>query len=190
MELKLNLPEYSLSRLVNKMKSHDCGVITASKGKYTKKENQQRNKLLVSKLLRKGQGITIMKGAYIENFGTSDAKEVSETVYFVEDKNDTGNLKKDLIELGEEFDQDSILFIPKPGLNAILIGTNNSLFPGYHKEIKFSERSFGEPGEFMTKVKNRPFIFEEVLQDIRPDSYLSKQAVKAISEMDWQVVPV
>ena len=57
-------------------------------------------------------------------YGTDKAKEVGEHTYFIVDSEDTGNLEKDLRSLGEEFDQDSILFIPKGGEKSTLFGTN------------------------------------------------------------------
>ncbi len=179
--------ESSLSRLYSKMEKHDCATITAFRGMYTKKENLQRNRSLLAKILSKGYGATSVKGSYIEDFDTSKAKEVTEAVYFIEDMKDAESLKKNLINWGKEFDQDSVLFIPKGGLNAILIGTNNAKFPGLNKEVDFSSRSFGKAGEFMTKVKNRPFFFESIIEDIKsPDGYLGHMATKHIAKEAWR----
>ena len=185
----VNLNESSLSRLYSKMEKHDTGTITAFRDGYTKKENNQRNKSLLAKIQAAGYGATIVKGSYIENFGTPEAEEVSESVFFVEDMNDNGNLKKKLMSFGESFDQDSVLFIPKGGLNAILIGTNDAEFPGFHKSVPFSKRSFGSAGEFMTKVKNRPFMFESIERYIQnPSGYLGHMACHSIAETPWREI--
>ena len=192
--------ESSLNRLYYKMEEHDCGTITASREKdmingklhyYTYKENKQRNRSLLAKLQALSYGVTNVRGSYIENFNTPDAVEVSENVFFVEDQKDLGALKEDLMELGEMFNQDSVLYIPRGGLNGILIGTNKAPFPGYHKEIDFSNRSFGKTGEFMTKVKNRPFMFESIIQEYQESQgYLGKQALFKIARMDWKDIEV
>jgi hypothetical protein len=204
---KLNptdINESSLSRVVHHMAKHDCGTITAHRAKegcggpddkpYTKEDNKKRNRQLNAILESLGYGVTDVDGAYIENFGTPDAVEVREDVYFVVDLKDSGNLEKDLRRLGEEFDQDSILFIPK-GEMGILIGTNHcsKAYPGYGKKIPFSSRSFGKPGEFMTKVRNRPFIFEDsFLEKNCNENYYSvanimgKWAISHTAKTDWR----
>lgn len=195
--------ESSLSRVVHHMAEHDCGTITAHRAKegcggpddkpYSKEDNKKRNRQLYAILESLGYGVTEVDGAYIENFGKPNAIEVKEDVYFVVDLKDTGNLEKDLRRLGEEFDQDSILFIPK-GEMGILIGTNQcSDFPGYGKKMPFSSRSFGKPGEFMTKVRNRPFMFEDsFLEKPCNENYYSvanimgKWAISRAAKMDWR----
>jgi hypothetical protein len=197
--------ESSLSRVVHHMANHDCGTITAHRSKegcggpddkpYSKEDNKKRNRQLYAILESLGYGVTEVDGAYIENFGTPDAVEVKEDVYFVVDLKDKGNLEKDLRKLGEEFDQDSILFIPK-GQMGMLIGTNHcSNYPGYGKSMAFSSRSFGKPGEFMTKVRNRPFIFEDsFLEKPCNENYYSvanimgKWAITTITKKDWREI--
>ena len=75
-----------------------------------RKEKQQRNKLLLSKLRARGYSVTSIKGSYIENYGTPNAREVGESSFFVADLQDKGTLLNDLKKFGKEFDQDSILF--------------------------------------------------------------------------------
>lgn len=203
---KLNpqsLNETSLSRVVHHMEKHDCGTVTAFRSKegcggegareYTLAENKNRNRQLYAILETLGYGVTEVDGAYIENFGTENAVEVTEDVYFVVDLKDRGTLEKDLRRLGEQFDQDSIMFIPK-GQMGMLIGTNHCTnFPGYGNKIPFSSRSFGKPGEFMTKVKNRPFIFEETFLEKKcNENYYSvanimgKWAISHTAKTDWR----
>lgn len=198
-----NLNESSLSRVVHHMEKHDCGTITAHRAKegcngpndkpYSREDNKKRNIQLYAKLESLGYGITEVDGAYIENFGTPDAVEVTEDVYFVVDLKDKGTLEQDLVRLGKEYMQDSIMFIPK-GKMGILIGTNKcSPYPGYDKKMPFSSRSFGKPGEFMTKVRNRPFIFEDsFLEKPCNENYYSvaningKWATKIVANKNWR----
>jgi len=201
-----NINESSLSRVVHHMIDHDCGTVTAHRAKegcggpdaqaFSKQDNKKRNIQLNAKLQSLGYGVTDVDGAYIENFGTPDAIEVTEDVYFVVDLKDNGNLENDLRRLGEEYGQDSILFIPK-GEMGILIGTNHCprAYPGYNKKAPFSSRSFGKPGEFMTKVRNRPFIFEDsFLEKNCNENYYSvanimgKWAISHTAKMDWRKI--
>jgi len=203
------LNESGLARLSKHMEEHDCGTITAFRSKegcagpddkqYSRSDNQKRNKQLYANLQMMGYGVTAVHGAYIENYGTSNAKEVRENVYFVVDIKDGGKLREDLINLGGKYEQDSILFIPKGGEGSILIGTNDckDSYPGLGKEIKFNDRKMGKGGEFMTKISGRPFMFEEtLLETVVEDNYfqyaniMGKWATKAIATGDWKDIDV
>ncbi len=162
------ITESSLSRVAQHMAEHDTGFITAFRSEYPNKQNTLRNKALKSFLVSKGYGITAVNGSYIENYGTKKAKEVKEATYFVVDLNDTGNLESVLREQGEKWEQDSILFIPKGTGKGVLWGTRQgNEYPEFKQKIDLGNRVLGKDGEFMTKVKGRPFIFETaVLEDL------------------------
>jgi hypothetical protein len=181
------IQESGLARLNTHMVAHDTGVITAFRKAYSLKENKQRNRSLASFLSSYGYGLTEVSGIYVEDYGTSEATEVSEDVYFVVDLEDSGNLEEDLRYLGEKFDQDSILFIPRPADMSILWGTNDAEFPGFGKKVSFNHRGMGKSGEFMTKVKGRPFIFESFNREIiKPEGYLGKWAMSETMKKNWR----
>lgn len=199
MKLRNYLNESSLSRVRQHMLDHDTGTITAFRyardcgdGEvYTKKENKQRNKKLLAMLQTKGYSCTKVKGTYIENYGSDNAKEVGENVFFVVDINDTGKLEKDLRSFGEEFEQDSILFIPKGSTKGELVGTNHceDSYPGYNKKITLKNPVFGTKGEFFTKVNGRPFILKENMVEINsPQNTLGKYAMSLIARSNWEDV--
>ena len=197
MKFKNYLNESSLSRVWGHMQEHDSGTITAFRdarkcgdGKsYTKGENKARNKILLASLLSKKFSVTKVKGSYIENYGSKNEKQVGEEVFLVVDINDTGNLKKTLKKLGEEYEQDSILFIPKGGKEGFLIGTNSCPdgFPGYGKIHKFSNPIFGQSGQMSTKVNGRPFILKEDFHHVRrPTNNMGKWAMDALVNGGWK----
>ncbi len=190
---KLN--EKSLSRVYSHMKDHDTGTLTAFRyakdcgdgDVYTKAQNKGRNKQLLAKLMSKGYSVTSVQGKYIENFGTKDAREVGENVFLVVDIKDKGTLKTDLLKFGEEFDQDSILFIPKGGKTGSLIGTNHcpNGYPGYGKSVSLKNPVFGAKGEFMTKVGGRPFILKEEFEQVHPPGdYHGMWAMSIVAKKD------
>ena len=160
------------------MQEHDSGIVTAFRyardcnmgERYTKGENKARNKELLAVLLKHKFSVTKAKGAYIENYKKPNAREVGENVFIVVDINDTGILKKVLLELGEKFEQDSILFIPKGGNKGILKGTNKCEdgYPGYGVVKILKHPIFGEDGKMFTRVKGRPFILKESAYLITP----------------------
>lgn len=171
--LSFTINESGLSRLYRQTRSHDFGVITAfryapecGKGKpYSLRENRQRNASLLSKLRSLSFGVTAIRGSYIENFGSSDEREVQEDSYFVVDVLDRGDLRDRLVSLGEEFEQDSVLF-GLAGGDGVLIGTNRCPggYPGYGVVVSQGGVVFGRSGQFMSRVKNRPFVFSEFVE--------------------------
>ena len=161
--------ESSLSRLWQHNSNYDCAVITAYRyasecGKdkpYTKKENTARNRSLLLKLRNKKYGVITVKGQYQE--GT---ELVSETSFWVINNNDK-NFEKTIEELGREFEQDSVLFIPKNSINnkekAYFIKTNNcgnnwlTKRKTYFNQVKMGDNK----SDFLTYVNGRPFYFTE-----------------------------
>jgi hypothetical protein len=197
--LKQNLNEKSLSRLVKHMEEHDTGTMSAWRTArdcgegdvYTYKENKQRNKSLLAKLMATRYQVTSVRGSYIENFKKPGATEgKGENVFFIVDVNDTGDLLKDMKKWGKEFDQDSVLFIPKGGTKGALYGTNKCPdgFPGWNKTYKLSKREMGAKGEFFTKVSGRPFMFKENLntnEHTLPQGYMGRWGCRLASEKHW-----
>lgn len=197
-EQKYKIQESSLSRVWKHNLEHDCGAITAFRKysdcdgndgyEYSKKENLQRNKSLTAKLLSLGYGITKLHGVYPE--GGEVGKEVS---YFVVDLKNKGSLERDLRKLGEEFNQDSILFIPKGAINnkakAYLIGTNHceNNWLGYGKKEIFEKGKLGFNSPIYTSfVNGRPFMFESAGKEIkRPGSGMGIWAMERIAEKYW-----
>ncbi len=200
---KSKLKESSLSRIYQHMTEHDTGIITAyryardcGEGElYTKKEKQQRNRSLLAKLQNKRYDITSLKGYYVENYGTSKAREVGEYVFFVVDTEDNGKLEIDLRKWGEEFEQDSILFVPKGRDKGFLIGTNHcpDAHPGYNVVETLNNPIFGKSGEFFTRVKGRPFVFEEAItieQKRLPEGFFGRWSCSVVANKHWSEVEI
>ena len=182
--------ESSLSRLYKHMQEHDSGTITAYRSEYTPEQNKKRNYSLMAKISDKRYQITKVDGSYIENFGSDDAVEVKEKVFFVVDAQDKGTLENDLRQWGEEFDQDSIMFIPKGEATGTLIGTSHreNAFPSYGEMKKFEHAVWGKQGQFMTKIRNRPFYFTEssIPEDmVLPEGYFGRMGCNAVAKTHW-----
>ena len=100
----------------------------------------------------------------IENFlSKTSAKEVAEDSFFVVDLKDTGRLERDLKRLGEDFLQDSIIFISEG--EGYLIGTspypnNPNAYPPYGVKEYQGICYFGQSGEFFSRVNKRAFVFK------------------------------
>lgn len=199
--------ESSLSRMRQHMLDHDTGFITAFRSeltegdldelqrqlqqpvKVTRRQNLKRNQQLRAALQKK-YNLTAVRGSYIENYGQPNAREVGENVFFVVDAKDTGALEKDLRALGKRFNQDSILFIRKGASQGVLWGTNSSGWPGMGKSLKLGHPVFGKSGEFMTKVRGRPFVLEsQIVAEYPcdyPRGYMGEMGRAAFINSDWR----
>lgn len=194
--------ESGLSRLWQHNEEHDCGALTAyrtarncGEGEpYSSKENKQRNKSLLAKIKANGYGATTLRGKYPEG-----GKSVTEVSYFVVDLQDKGNLEKTIKALGKEFEQDSILFIPKgaikiKGINASLIGTNkcDNNWIGYGQSQPFERGRLGIDSPIYTSyVNGRPFIFEEVGKEvISPANGMGVWAMHLIAKQNWEDIDI
>ena len=114
-------------------------------------------------MLKKGYGVTSVQGIGIENYKSDNEIEVKEQSFIVIDLEDKGNLKKDLVKLGNEFEQDGITFSVKGGKAYDLIGTSDCpiAYPGLGKVERLGRVVFSKNGEFFSKLGNRPFVFVE-----------------------------
>ncbi len=122
---------------------HDFGIITAHRSEYAKEENDLRNNELRAQLRALKYATISITGKYIENLGSYKQTKVKEDSFLVIDQLDLGTLKADLMELGQIYNQDSIIF-GHAGENGTLIGTSyrRTSYPGYGKAIKLTKPLF------------------------------------------------
>jgi len=195
------LQESSLSRLWSHNEKHDCGAMTAFRvaaecgegEKYSKSDNAKRNKSLLAKIKSKGYGATTLKGRYPEG-----GKSVTEISYFIVDLEDGGNLENDMKKFGEDFEQDSVLFVPKGAIQnkskAHLIGTNHckNNWLGYHKTETFNKGKMGYDSPIYTSyVNGRPFIFEEVCDEIlNPGNGMGWWSLHSVADKHWSKIEI
>jgi hypothetical protein len=180
--------EAGLSKIRQDMSDYDTAFITAFRGDIDDKSmcvyvppseeelaersrqgkkaqaNRRNNKELSAYLLSQGYGIKNVQGSYIENFGSVDPekvpREVKENSFFVTNLNDDPEFAEQIINLGKRFCQDSVIIVPK-GEEGYIYGTNTSKYPGLDKKETVGKFAGGETGEFMSRIKSRPFVMKE-----------------------------
>lgn len=194
--------ESSLSRLYAHNVAHDCAAITAfrkardcgSGDRYTRQENRRRNISLQSKLVSAGYRVTPITGQYPEG-GTTRREES----FFVVDYTDSGRLLDDITRLGEAFEQDSVLFIPKGAIQngpekAFLIGTNycSNSWLRFGKRELFHQGKLGYDSPIYTSyVDGRPFIFEDVGELVYiPGNGFGWWLVHRLAECQWELLDI
>ena len=168
-DIQAVLRESSLSRLWSKTENHVCGAVTGYRSENTAQQNKANNAKLVNYLQGKGYSVTKVSGSYIENFNTPDAQEVSEPSYFVCNHrvqgDDGGQLQDDLVRIGAQFDQDSVLIVPVGGADAYLVGTSQreNAWPAYGQTEVVGTGKWGDSlGPFFSRVGGRKFAFEDM----------------------------
>jgi len=192
------LDESNLSRIYRHLMDHDCAILTAFRSnpfdrtrcavsskveeiglpENILKTNKLNNRDFKAVLLSTGCGVTAVDGSFIENYNTNRAVEVKEDSLFVVNLKNNSDFFNAIISLGKKYCQDSVLLIPKGCKEVFLHGTNNSQFPGLDARVKVGDWKGGKDAEFMTKIRNRPFVFE-TYEDL---SWKERMAVRAIAK--------
>tara|TARA_R100000030_G_C3240328_1_gene120470 strand:+ start:121 stop:828 length:708 start_codon:yes stop_codon:yes gene_type:complete len=150
------------------------------------KTNKRNNRELSAYMLSQGYGVKSVQGSYIENFGSVDPekipREVKEASYFVTNLNNDPEFFEQIINLGKRYCQDSVILVPK-GEEGYLYGTNNT-YPGLDEKETLGKFMGGETGEFMTRIKSRPFVMKEDEETKTYEDYSGKQrqAIKLIAK--------
>ena len=127
---------------------------------YSTAEKKKRNRDLKASLLKYGYGVTSIAGNYIENFNSSDAREVGESSYFVVNLKDDPNFFKNIFVLSELYNQDCFLYKPKDSDEAYNVGTNNCEWPGYNIKEPAGKFHINIKSEFLSRVGNSSFAFK------------------------------
>lgn len=189
------IKESGLSRIYSKIKDHTSGSISGHRDEYTNAEGQQNNKEIAAYLKSQGYSVTKVSGNYIENQGSENEVEKKEPSFFVVNDNvegwDDGELEKDLVRLGEAYDQDSVLVIPPGGDDAYLVGTTHrdDVDLDFGEKVTVGDGKFGKvAGEFLSRIQGREFAFEEVRPLEVPGTINGIRAMKAIAERAKQKI--
>lgn len=171
------LNEASLSRVHAHTQGRNIGMITAHRGENTPEENNKRNAELETSIRKAGYGFVKVKGRYIENHGTPEAKPVDEKSYLVVGKegDDKGHLLSFLKKHGQKYGQDSVLHKPHDSEDAHLHGTREGGYPGMGKKESVGKWHPNRTPEFHTAMRgNRTFAFESI-QYVNPVSFFSRK---------------
>jgi hypothetical protein len=172
------LLEASFARVHQHTQQRNVGMISASRGHLTSKENNSRHSQLKSDVRKAGYGFIPVKGRYIENHGTAQARHVDEKALMVIGKkgDDGGQLLGHLKHLGHKYDQDSVLHKPHHSHTASLHGTNETGYPGKDKSVDVGSWHPNRAGEFHSLLKNRkPFAFGESFYLIQERSFFNRE---------------
>ena len=151
----------SISRIQKDSEDRNVGVITASRGDLSTEENNKRNKSLEKDIRGHGYGFVHVKGRYVENHGTSEARPVDERSYMVMGKkgDDKGELLGHLKDLGKKYNQDSILHKGFGEKKATLHGTSSGehAYPGMDKTADVGEFHPNRVPEFHSVLKGKGY---------------------------------
>ena len=188
----MKILESSLAKVFSYNNSYDCGTITAFRDSYNRTENRQRNRKLKAQLQSSDFLIISGKGKFVEKDENGKEIPVWEESFFVVDKGNTGRLREFLIRLGEEWEQDSILFMPKGMMSgeekAEIVGTSKSesADPKYKEVMYLSDTEFGKEGEiYSTFVNGRPYVLESAIVLRKPKTNMGRWSLKLITEKHW-----
>jgi hypothetical protein len=149
----------SLERVYQHTLGRNVGIISARRDERTAEENNRANTELLQDLKRLGYGYIHVRGRSVENLGTAQEVHVDEPSYLVIGKqgDDGGHLLKNLVTLGQKYNQDTILHKVHDQDHALLHKLKE---PG---SINVGTWHPNRATEFMTMMKGkRSFAFESV----------------------------
>lgn len=185
-----SISESSLSRIQSKIATGIIAGITAYRSEFTKHQNQQRTTSLVAKLRHAGYSVTAVQGSYIENHGSDDAVEVSEHSFVVapRDEKTAASLERDVLALGEHFDQDSVLIV-KDG-KGVLVGTSRreNAWPALGHSEPVGGMNGGKAAQFMSRVNGRPYTFEGLQSMDKPGTINGIRTLAILASKPWQEI--
>jgi len=208
--MKKEINETSINSLLERNEKFDCFFITAFRltdkcdiGRvYTKRENMARNYSLELKLARSWYSATRVVGTYNDNEG----KKKKEISFFVVNNKveDDESLEKrqkhtrefldDMIYLGELFEQDSILFLPKGSFlgkaKPILYGTNNcpeAIGKGNKEDFNGGAKISKTSKLYTTIVNGKPMYFESAVNEIYgPQTGFGNLGLALLANTPWK----
>lgn len=152
----------SLSRVYQHTKERSIGALTAFRNEYSLQENRERNKELEKSIRDAGYGFIKVKGRYIENRGTDREVPVDEESFIIvggKSDEDKAKLNHFLVDLGKQYEQDSILFKPYDSSEAALVFTSGNEAGSTFNVGEWSPTNLGE--YFSVLGKGRSFEFRQ-----------------------------
>jgi hypothetical protein len=121
-------------------------------------------------------------------------KSPKEASYFVVNKNNDPNFRETIAYLGEMFEQDSVLIVPKgaianEGEKAYLLGTSHcsGIWLKYGQKNEFDKGKLGKINpNYTSYIGKRPFIFESLKENHLPHTGFGRWMLNIVADMDWE----
>ena len=121
------LDEIKMSRVWNYVQddNYSFGVVSAFRGTNDLEKNEQLSDQLENDIKKLGKGYVRMNGGFVET-DNGRTKEVREKSFLIIDKTDNAGFKQQIIELGRNYEQDSVLYKDSEGFYEIATSTRNN----------------------------------------------------------------
>ena len=151
----------SFNRAISHMNKYQCMFITAFRGEYSKNVNVKRNKQLFDDIKKSNLSFIKANGGYIENYGTEDAKNVTEDTYMIINNNKyTSN---DFITLAiawcKKYDQDAVLVTtPEFEDNKFISVSAKYYDKNGNIDMEFSDANMHTVEEYFTEICGKSFV--------------------------------
>jgi hypothetical protein len=156
--VETTLHEISLGRLNTHVHGRNIGMMTAFRGDLPHHENLKRNEQLEGDIKKHGFGYKKVRGRYIENHGSKDARPVDEHSFLVMGKkkgHDNDELKNFMTKHGEKYGQDSVFHKAHDAKEGHLIGTKEGVWPGKGEHHPVGQFHPNQAGEFHSILKGK-----------------------------------
>ena len=143
-----------LARVVKHMKEDCFGILTAFRGDYTKKQNNERNKNMKGMVRRAGYSYIDLRGSgYVED-GDNEVIEDSIFVICPPDE-DFDDFSGKIMDIGNAFDQESVIVSDRTAIMLVFQDGSSEVI-GDPTKIKTTDI-----GPYFSKIKGKKFEFME-----------------------------
>jgi hypothetical protein len=161
---------------LNRVRSHfnsdrPVAILTAFRGSFTYNDNVKRNKQLAAELKRNGYGYVFVDGHWVEKNGGNIDDSKEDSILAIGNENDSGKLKKLVIDQMKKYDQDAVLFKDTNSKDIVLLFQDGNV----EKLGKFSPDKVAQAYTKLRGRGGRSFVFEELREDRTWLERLSKQ---------------
>lgn len=136
--------------------------ISGCRAEFTPQQCRQNGKEIGQALRKAGFGFTHVKGGFIENYNTEDAKAVEEATFAIFAPIEREEeLRKLLTSLAKKYNQDSFLFVGADR-KAKYITKNGNI------DCTFNTWKPSDAEQYFTRIGNKKFTFYECVNDELP----------------------
>jgi hypothetical protein len=150
------LYEASLIRVYQCTREANMGIITAHLRDLDPAINYRRSWDLRKDIALRGLGFIQIRGRYIEEYGTSEARIINENSFLVLGKKypDKNALKGNLKSLGRKYDQELVIYKAFDSENTMLLGTKKRRHPAFGQEREVGRWHPNRTAEFHAMMRD------------------------------------
>jgi len=148
-------------------RNYACGIIGASSSASSKADNNTRAKTLAARLIVAGYTVIKISSPYLEDYKKSNSATLIGPSFLAIDRKSKENMLGTLLELAQEFEQRSFLFVPVRFTTAYIYCIDCSYNPTLAYDTE-AVRDFRHGQELdIGKLYGKPFFLDGDIEEMQ-----------------------